>query len=241
MIDYEQRLREMGETTRYHRCTNNTFLDRWESELMGKEDLEFFIRNFYTWIKEFPNAVSLIMRNTDDPVAKVELLKVIDDELGNGNPLNAHYLMYDRMMSSLGEKLGVSLGQDQLSGIPILETTQQLVEGQRRLLGHDNKYIALGAMMGVEWQAYAMQGRMYEGFRNYMSLWERSDEFHETASFFYIHLGSAEKEHEEESLKAAAASVQSEHDLDELVTGFNDSLDLLGDFWQGLEDNRQQD
>src|SRR3546814_2346498 len=114
-----------------------------------------------------------------------------------------------------------------------------LFRSEKRLYGSDNA-TGSGAQLALEWQAYTMLRKMYDGACQYKGLWELEDEFHEACEYFYAHIGAAEKEHKIESLNGAK-----QFDLDELSrqrieSGFQEHLELFGQFWNRSEEHTSE-
>ena len=94
--------------------------------------------------------------------------------------------------------------------------------------------MSFGAQLALEWQAYTMLRKLYDGARNYLPLWSNPDEFHEACEYFYTHIGAAEKDHKEESLNAVQRYARDEDSLAWIVEGYRRHLKLISDFWFGL-------
>ena len=67
-----------------------------------------------------------------------------------------------------------------------------------------------------------------------MQLWSEPDQFHEACEYFYAHIGAAEKDHKDESLKAVERYAVDEHSTEKIIEGYDRHLDLIFKFWQGL-------
>jgi hypothetical protein len=107
-----------------------------------------------------------------------------------------------------------------------------LIEGEQELYRDARR--SLGAQLALEWQAYTMLRKLYEGATNYRSLWPDPDEFHEACEYFYAHIGAAEKDHKDESLNAVKRYAVSEESVSDIVEGYDRHLELISDFWHGL-------
>ena len=90
-----------------------------------------------------------------------------------------------------------------------------------------------GALLAQEWHAYPQLVKLYEGARNYMHLFGL-EEFHELCEYFYIHIGTAEKEHKEQSILINAKIVKNNASFDRLKYGFNSYVSLLSNYWNAL-------
>ena len=119
------------------------------------------------------------------------------------------------------------------NSVELLPTTRELVQGEQDL--YRDPQMSFGAQLALEWQAYTMLRKLYDGARNYLSLWSNPDEFHEACEYFYAHIGATEKEHKEESLKAVKRYATSEENLAKILEGYRLHLDLIFNFWRGLQ------
>lgn len=213
----------------------NDFYSKWMSESFRIEELEVFARNYGAWVKSFPDSLATLVITTDDLDAKGEYVKTLYSEMGYGNPRKAHSVLLDDFFKELARKLGEGerLDRDRLEReIEMLPSTRELIEGERELYG--DAQMSFGAQLALEWQAYTMLRKLYDGARNYLPLWSNPDEFHEACEYFYTHIGAAEKDHKEESLNAVRRYARDEESLARIVEGYHRHLELISGFWQGL-------
>lgn len=213
----------------------NDFYRRWMSGSFRIEELEVFARNYEAWVKSFPDALATLVSATDDLEAKGEYVKTLYSEMGYGNPLKAHSVLLEHFFEELACKLGENgrLDRHRLEReIEMLPSTQELIEGEQKLYG--DRQMSFGAQLALEWQAYTMLRKLYDGARNYLPLWSNPDEFHEACEYFYTHIGAAEKDHKEESLNAVRRYALDEESLARIVEGYHWHLRLISDFWTGL-------
>ncbi len=222
---------------RSHRAVNNPFYDAWTSRRFTGEQLRVFAANYGSWVRSFPDSLAALVQATSDIEAKVEYSKTLHSELGYGNPTKAHSVLLDAFLIALGKRLGVEDDVRQaLAGSGALPSTQALIDGELRLYGHADRRLAVGAQLALEWQAYTMLRKLYEGARNYAQLWQDEDEFHEDCEYFYAHIGAAEKDHKVESLRGAEKYMPREGDLDHVLAGYDEHLTLIADLWFGIAD-----
>lgn len=233
-----ERLGQLTAGIASHRAVSNRFYRRWMSGPLTIEGLQVFVRNYGAFIIEFPNAMAEIILVTDDLEAKTEHVKTLFSEMGYGNPQKLHSVLFDNFFGELARKLGCEgcLDRSYLAATELLPSTQRFNDGERRLYGNKSPQIAVGAQLAQEWQAYTMLRQLYEGARNYLGLWSNEDEFHEACEYYYVHIGAAEKDHKDESLRAAVQYAQDEASLVLVTQGFNEHLDLYVDFWEGIYD-----
>jgi pyrroloquinoline quinone (PQQ) biosynthesis protein C len=227
----EQLLREITSQP----ALENDFYRKWMSGSLPIEELEVFARNYGAWVKSFPDALAVLIAATDDLDAKGEYVKTLYSEMGYGNPRKAHSVLLDDFFRELARRLGEGgrLERNRLErDFEALPSTRALIEGERELYG--DARMSFGAQLALEWQAYTMLRKLYDGARNYLPLWPDPDEFHEACEYFYAHIGAAEKDHKEESLNAVRRYARDEESLARIVEGYHRHLLLIADFWQGI-------
>jgi len=118
--------------------------------------------------------------------------------------------------------------------VQILPATRRLTEESLRLCGHEAEPVACGALLAQEVHANPQLVSLYEGSRNYLDLFGGEVTFHDFAAYFHLHLGSVEREHEQQSQHTAARSCLTKNDIELVRHGFTSFLDLLADFWRDL-------
>jgi pyrroloquinoline quinone (PQQ) biosynthesis protein C len=218
-----------------HPALDNAFYHEWMSRSMSIEELEVVARNYGAWVRSFPDALATLILATDDLDAKGEYVKTLHSEMGYGNPDKVHSVLLDAFFKDLARKLGQESRLDQArleKEVEILPSTQSLIEGEQGLYRDSQR--SAGAQLALEWQAYTMVRKLYDGARNYLSLWSNPDEFHEACEYFYTHIGAAEKDHKEESLTAVKRYVRNEESMARIIEGYNRHLELISSFWEGL-------
>lgn len=216
-------------------AVDNLFFQKWMSNKFNIEDLAIFARNYWEWNFCFPEALAVLVANTKDITVRVEYTKILFSEMGNGNQRCAHSILFEEFCNKLAEKMGYPgyLNIENLKkNVPLLKETQNLNAWQKEM--YSRLDIAAGAQLALEWQAYTMIRKLYDGARNYMDLWDNPDEFHEACEFFYVHIGAAEKEHKDESILAAKQLIDNGADIKNVEEGFCTNLQLIGDFWNGI-------
>lgn len=215
----------------------NDFYRKWMAESFGIEELEVFARNYGAWVKSFPDSIAILVTATHDIDAKSEYVKTLYSEMGYGNPTKAHSVLLTLFFNELSNKLGANgrLDPERLEReFEMLPTTRGLIDGEQELYGDEE--MSFGAQLALEWQAYTMLRKLYDGARNYLPLWSNPDEFHEACEYFYTHIGAAEKDHKEESLNAVRRYAKDEQSLARIIDGYHKHLNLIAEFWLGLYD-----
>ncbi|PCH94949.1 MAG: hypothetical protein COB85_05050 [Bacteroidetes bacterium] len=219
-----------------HSALNNSFYDLWLDRKLSFRELEIFARNYGAWVKAFPDSLAILFTTIEDPIAKIEYVNTLYSEMGYGQPDKVHWKLLDQFWADLANQLGEPerLNRERLEKeVSIIKFTTELIEGERELYG-GSREIAVGAQLALEWQAYSMLRKLYEGAQNYKGLWKDPDGFYESCEYFYAHLGAAEKEHKVESLNAVKQYLVSEQSTKEIIDGFNDHLNLIANFWEGI-------
>ena len=214
---------------------DNAFYREWMSRRLTIEELQIFARNYGAFVKSFPDALAILITATGDLEAKTEYVKTLYSEMGYGNTAKVHSALLSAFLNELARKMGheSALDPEHLAATTeLLPTTKALIEGEQALYGDGE--MSFGAQLALEWQAYTMLRKLYDGARNYLPLWCEPDQFHEACEYFYAHIGAAEKDHKDESLKAVRRYAVDQHSLERIIEGYNRHLDLISNFWQGL-------
>lgn len=219
-----------------HEAINNLFYEQWITRKLSIEKIAIFIRNYREFTYYFPESLALLIANTENVFARMEYTKTLYSEMGYGEPQRIHLVLFEDFAKNLLKHLDApdTLIQKSLQGESLLlPETQNFVRGQREL--YSGVYsVAVGAQLALEWQAYTMIRKLYEGVRNYMDAWRNPDEFYEACEFFYVHIGSAEKEHKKESIAAANELVNSGGSIEQIESGFKQHLHLIATFWNAI-------
>src|SRR5437763_851306 len=218
-----------------HPALNNDFYNEWMTRKFTIDELTVFARNYGEWVKSFPDALAILLVTTDDIDAKTEYVKTLFSEMGYGSSGKVHSVLLNEFFKELALRMGHDGELDWArlqNSVELLPTTRELVQGEQDL--YRDPQMSFGAQLALEWQAYTMLRKLYDGARNYLSLWSNPDEFHEACEYFYAHIGATEKEHKEESLKAVKRYATSEESLAKILEGYRLHLDLIFNFWRGL-------
>lgn len=219
-----------------HEALNNKFYDIWMCQKLPIEKIAVFARNYWEFAYRFPEALAVLFLNVNNVIARAEYAKTLYSEMGYGDPKRVHSLLFEEFCKDLSRNLGK---EDYLSienlkkNYCLLPETQSFIDGQKKLYSQEHS-IAVGAQLALEWQAYTMVRKLYEGARNYMSVWPHQDAFHESCEFFYVHIGTAEKEHKQESIIAASKIIEEGGSFEDLLLGFYQHLDLIASFWGSI-------
>ncbi|MFC6886469.1 MULTISPECIES: iron-containing redox enzyme family protein [Actinomadura] len=233
---YLDTVRDLAATVHEHPALDNEFYRLWMSGTLPYPQVETFAREFYARTVNTSVMVALSVLHTEDLAARVECVKNLYSEYGNGDPEKAHLLLLERFLTDLLTRLrGAPFTVDELRASEPLSTTKAFGQGQRALFTDPDQRVVQGALLGQEHLAYSMLVRLYEGVRNYKHLYGE-DEFHEECEYFYVHIGEAEKEHKAEAIVSAAAVCRSDDDLAHVRQGFDGFLTLTAGYWKGVHE-----
>lgn len=234
--DFHLPVRELTAQVHTSTALNNDFWDMWTQRQLMPEQIAIFARNYGEFSRAFPEVLAIIISITRDVLARTEYTKTLHSEMGYGNPNRVHQVLLDGFYYELGKNIGAPetlLWVNIEKNYDIIPSTTALVEGEKRLYGGDNA-TAAGAQLALEWQAYTMVRKLYDGACQYKSHWKIEDEFHEACEYFYAHIGATEKEHRIESLNGAMQYHESEESLERIKFGFHEHLKIFGEFWNGI-------
>lgn len=215
---------------------NNDFYSLWTSRPLGARQIAVFARNYGEFNRAFPEVLSVMISNTRNVAARTEYAKTLYSEMGYGNVEKVHSVLFDSWLENLGNKLGEpeTLCWENIERqVQPLPETQALIAGEKRMYGSDNATGA-GAQLALEWQAYTMLRKLYDGALLYKPLWDDEDEFHESCEYFYAHIGAAEKDHKIESLNGARQFHVDAESRMRIQNGFHEHLRLFGGFWNAI-------
>lgn len=234
MTDFLNAIGDLAKGTRNHRALNNPFYDKWTKRQLSFDEAEVFLVNYCAWIETVTEHIARVFLATADLEARCETIKNLYSEMGCGNPEKAHITLLRKFAVALLTELGGKPYQLPAQSELLQPSTRALIDSQSRLFGNDSPQIAAGALLAQEWQAFTMLVQLYDGARLYIPAWKDSEDFHDAAEYFYIHIGEAEKEHKIQSIKSAGQYVHSDAELAALKEGYADFLDVLANFWQGI-------
>ncbi|SBW28438.1 protein of unknown function DUF6 transmembrane [Candidatus Protofrankia californiensis] len=237
----DQYVNDLAASVHKHEALDNEFYTRWIGGPLSYLEVRVFVEQYLARTVNTSVMVALSVLNTADLNARVECVKNLYSEYGNGNPEKAHLVLLESFLSDLLTRLkGASVPIEDIRAAPPLPTTTAFSTGQRELFTSDDQRVVQGALLAQEHLAYSMLTRLYEGVRNYKSVYDSDDEFHEACEYFYIHIGEAEKDHKAEAVISTAAVCGNEGDLKAVTEGFTRFLDLTVDYWQGVADEMRR-
>ncbi|AJT70098.1 hypothetical protein T261_8506 [Streptomyces lydicus] len=231
----EKSVENLAASVHKSEALNNDFYDRWMGGPLSFGEVSVFAEQYLARTVNTSVMVALSVLNTEDLDARVECVKNLYSEYGNGDPSKAHLVLLESFLADLLTRLkGEQVTAAEVRAVPALPTTTAFSSGQRALFESDDQRTVQGALLAQENLAYSMLTRLYEGVRNYKSVYATDDEFHEACEYFYVHIGEAEKDHKIQAAISAAAVCRDEDDLAVVTEGFTRFVDLTADYWRGV-------
>jgi pyrroloquinoline quinone (PQQ) biosynthesis protein C len=218
-----------------HEALQNDFYRSWMEGPQTYPAVRVFAREYWARTQFTSVMVALSVLHTEDLIARVECVKNLYSEYGNGDASKAHLVLLEEFFNDLLTRMaGESVTMNDVRAEQALPSTTAFSEGQRALFTDPDQRVVMGALLGQEHLAYSMLTRLYEGVRHYKALWPQEDDFHEACEYFYVHIGEAEKEHKREAVISAAEVCRNDEDFSVMRRGFDTFLNLTADYWNGV-------
>lgn len=231
----EQSVEKLAASVHSSEALNNEFYSRWMGGPLTYPEVRVFAEQYLARTVNTSVMVALSVLNTSDLAARVECVKNLYSEYGNGDASKAHLVLLEGFLSDLLTRMkGAPVPAQEIREAPALDTTRAFSSGQRALFESEDQRVVQGALLAQEHLAYSMLTRLYEGVRNYKSVYETDDDFHEACEYFYVHIGEAEKDHKVQAVKSAAAVCRDESDLAVVTQGFTRFVELTAEYWRGV-------
>ncbi|CAM3703358.1 hypothetical protein TSOC111612_10015 [Tsukamurella ocularis] len=227
-------VRSLAESVAQSRAADNDFYRLWMTTRLLPAQVELFAVNFHAHVAPTVDRLTQTFVRPHDVEARAETIENIFDEMGHGHADQVHAALAERFLDSL--LTAVNDGRPTRlaeATAPVLPTTRRLIDEGMDLFASD-VHTSLGALMAQEWHAYTHLVKLYEGVRLYRDGYQDLDSFHEHCEFFYLHIGSAEKEHKIQSLASTARVCDTPEALAAMTSGLNRYLQLLEEYWTGL-------
>jgi pyrroloquinoline quinone (PQQ) biosynthesis protein C len=212
----------VGELTR-HPVNSNRFFQTFLSQRLTKSQLQEWLGQYHYFCKQFVKVLEGLLSRTpvDELEMRVQLVKTLHSELGNGRSEQAHIRLLERFAAAAG------LNETDLQRISPLPEVAEYLAVLRRLFIEDDYLAALGAELAVEVTAAAEFRYFYPGLLRY-------DQFSaEDLVFFELHL-EAEDDHGLWLADAVRKTAQSSADLNRVATGARTAVEAWQSFWEGV-------
>lgn len=214
---------------------NNGFYQRWLRSQLQVDQFELFAANYAIRVEATVSRLGAMFVTLTRPDDRIELWHNIGDELGHGDANRVHAKLFRDWAADLQSRLIATSETPRLvvGKSSVLPSTHRFVESTLLMCQRDEAS-AVGALLAQEWHGYRQIAVLLDGFQNYRPLYGAED-FHDSAEYFYVHLGRAEKEHRVQALTIAARAVDRIGSMAPIKAAFFDYLDQLNSFWEGLD------
>lgn len=229
---YASDVEQLGKTVFTHSALNNKFYDTWQQRKLNGFEYAKFAKDYYFRVGSTVTRLSHALTTIEDPIARLEILHNINDELGHGDKNKIHISLAFRWLSKTLSKIEPTISFQKLVDAKSLSSETTLFINETNKLCSTSPLSAAGALLAQEWHGYTQIGRLLDGSRHYEEHFD-FEEKHAVSEYFYVHLGSAEREHIEQTTKLAAYLCHSDEDFEIIQTSFNRYLELLSLFWEG--------
>jgi pyrroloquinoline-quinone synthase len=206
-----------------HPVNSNAFFQAFKDRWLSRDQLQVFLRQYHYFCKHFVKELEGLLYHTplNEVELRVELIKTLHSELGDGDGERAHIRLLERFARAAG------LSKTDLEGtVPISEVTAYL-SLLHRLFTESNYLAALGAELAVETTAAAEFRYFYPGLTKYADF--RAGDL----AFFQLHL-QAEECHSQWLADAVRKTAKTQADLDEVAAGARATADAWQMFWEGM-------
>ncbi len=207
-----------------HGAINNRFLSRFRDAQVTDEEFRRFAVEFFHFSREWPMILATLLVNTPDEQEAAEITKILVSELGDMSPENRHELLYRRFLRSVG------INPLEAATRPKLQTTQNFLDGMQRLFSDRDHFLALGAEFGLENMAIPMWDQLIPGLK---ILQEKS--FPRMDMTYFTFHRELEENHEDAMENALGVHEKNPSIQKNFHKGTNEVLELLENFWLGLE------
>ncbi|AUH02548.1 iron-containing redox enzyme family protein [Prodigiosinella confusarubida] len=198
----------------------NVFYKTFQQEKLPLNTVKDIFQQYYYYIRTFPQILSGLAPRVDDELIRLKICRTVVSELGDGKG-EPHYIMFEKSLEGIGVKL------DDYQKAHYIPEAENLVNGLRRLFLSESPNYAIGAHYVIEEFGFPMIANLYEGFRLYDG-WK-----HEDFNYFYLHI-LIECNHVDWIQDALFAAATDETACEEIISGAEQVLAILNDFWHGL-------
>ena len=218
--DLESELREGID-----KIIKHPFIKRIDDAWLNKEQLKYFVEQYYIYCTYFPRFLAAAAANIPDDKTRMPIVENLWEEHGEGKLSLSHRILFEKFALSLG------LDKEHLSNVKPLPTTQICCENLINLC-HDGHFLeSLGALgPGTEFFTNEEYSIIQRGLKKYDFLTE--DDIY----FWTVHI-SLDEDHYSEMLEAIEPWAEKLENRYLIKSGAKKAIDLEILFWDGLEDN----
>jgi len=201
------------------------FIQRIEDAWLNKEQLQYFVEQYYIYCTYFPRFLAAAAANIPDDQTRLPIIENLWEEHGEGKLEMSHRILYERFAASL------FLSKEDLQNVKPLPTTQICCENLINLC-HDGHFLeSLGALgPGTEFFTNEEYAKIERGLKKYDFL--TADDIY----FWTVHI-SLDEDHYSEMLEAIEPWANNLENKYLIKSGAKKAIDLEILFWDGLEDN----
>jgi pyrroloquinoline-quinone synthase len=200
---------------------DNVFYQLFTSTTLSPTALARVFQQYYYYIRTFPQILAGLSHRVDDEFVRMKLARTVVSELGDNGAGDAHYKMFERVLTSVGITL-----EDWRTARHIPEAVE-LVDGLRDLFLRQPTARALGGHYVIEEFGLPMINALYEGFRRYPG-WNVAD-----FAYFHLHM-LIEGDHVDWIAAAVERICEDPAQRDDVLAGADQTIALLQRFWAGL-------
>jgi len=206
-----------------HPVNTNVFFRAFDAEYLSLEQLRAFLRQYHYFCKHFVKLLEGLLYKTplEQVEMRIELVKTLHSELGNGHLAQAHITLLDRFAQAL------SLTPGDLDATIPLPEVRRYMELLHRLFIDSDYLTALGAETAVEITAASEFKYFYHGLMKYLFFKE------DDLLFFKLHL-QEEQCHGQWLLAAVEKTVRTPEGQARIQTAARETADAWHVFWRGL-------
>jgi|SRR3989338_1646154 len=221
-------VKEMKTLVKTHGGVNNPFLKKFSEGNLSNFELERFAIEFFHLVREFPILLGTLLAHTSDEKVATEITNILISEFGNSNPNHRHELQYRKFLISL------MIDPIKLRSHEPLSTTKAYLEGVNDLFKNKDPFVSLGAHFVLESISLPIWNQITPGLK---ILKEKC--FSQTDITFFTFHRDLEIVHEEAMNNILSMPI--DFDIQESICiGAKTYLDLLEQFWLGLDDKNNK-
>ena len=199
--------------------TSHRFLDRFAENGMTRDQLRYFCPQWYKTIRAHKHAFPGLVYTTPDELLRGDLLTILFDENGNGDPDKMHTRLFLKVPEAIG------MTREEIEGTPVIDPVSNFGEFVRSTwLDEKRPEKSYGVVYVFENIGADFHGMFLEGLR-------KSKLPKDALEYSELH-AVAEKEHAERVVNGLRFY---EGDVPGLVEGVKEGSLALSKLWDGFE------